>query len=285
MAFCTNCGANVVGAFCSQCGAPANAAGQPAPAAPAAAQFTPMAQAAAPAAAPVAMPMPSPGPRRTSPLVWVLVALAGVFLLFVVGAIGVSALLFHKAHQAGLDTDLIRRNPAAAVARMAAMANRNVEIVGEDDRNGTITLRDRNTGKVVTMSFDQAKNGIRFTADDDNGKTAELQIGGGAAKLPLWVPKYPGADEQATFAVKGSDENGAGQGGNYTFTTQDSPSQVMSFYQQKVKDLQMETKVTASTDDGGTIVATEEPGPRTLTVVVGRDAAKTTVNVTYADKR
>lgn len=274
MAFCTNCGANVTGAFCSQCGTPASAAGQAAPAAPAAGPI--------PAAA---MPMPSPGARRTHPIVWVLVALAGVFLLFVIGGIAISALVIHKAHQAGLDTDLMRRNPAAAVARMAAMANRNVEILGEDDRNGTITLRDRHTGKTVTMSFDQVKNGIRFTADDDNGKTAELQIGGGAAKLPLWVPKYPGSDEQATFSVKGSDENGAGQGGNYTFTTTDSPSQVMSFYQDKVRDLRMETKVTASTGDGGTIVATEEPGTRTLTVVVGRDAAHTTVNVTYADKR
>lgn len=294
MAFCTNCGANVAGAFCTQCGTPASAAGQAAPVAPAAGQGFPNQgfpnqgfpnQGVPQGAMPAAMPMPSPGPRKTSPLVWVFVALAGVFLLFVFGAIGVSALLFHKAHQAGLDTDLIRRNPAAAVARMAAMANRDVEIVGEDDRNGTITLRDRNTGKTVTMSFDQAKNGIRFSADDDNGKTAELQIGGGAAKLPLWVPKYPGSDEQATFSVKGSDENGAGQGGNYTFTTPDSASQVMSFYQAKVKDLHMETKVTATTDEGGTIVATEEPGTRTLTVVVGRDTAHTMVNVTYADKQ
>lgn len=278
MPFCTNCGANVTGAFCNQCGTPASGPGQAAPAAPAASPIPP--------AAPVAMPMPSPGARKVHPIVWVLVALAGVFVLFVIGAIGISALVFHKAREAGLDADLIRRNPAAAVARMAAMANRDVEIVHVDDRNGTVTLRDRGTGKTVTMSFDQMKNGIHFTADDDNGKTAELQIGGGAAKLPGWVPKYPGSDEQATFAVKGSDDNGTGQGGNYTFTTQDSPSQVMSFYQQKVKDLHMETKVTATTDEGGTIVATEEPGTRTLTVVVGRDAAHTTtVNVTYAEKR
>jgi hypothetical protein len=274
MAFCTSCGATVTGAFCNQCGTPASAAAAPPPGA--------MPPGPIP---PGAMPPPVVVARKTHPIVWVLVALAGVFVLFIVGMIGVSALVFHKARQAGLDTDMIRRNPAAAIARMAAMANKDVEIVNEDDRTGNMTLRDRRTGKTVTMSFDQMKHGIRFSADDDNGKTAVMEFGGGTAKLPMWVPNYPGTTGQATFSVRGSDNNGDAQGGNYTFTTDDSPSKVMSFYQDKTKEAGMKVNVTASTSEGGMIVATEESNRRSLTVVVGSDSSKTTVNVTYADKR
>ncbi len=273
MAFCTGCGATVNGAFCNHCGKPVSAAAG-----------TPAATPGTPGVPPGAMPPPVA--RKTSPIVWVLVALAGIIVLFMVGAIGVGALFLHKARQAGLDTDLVRRNPAAAIARMAAIANKNVEILGEDDNAGTITLRDRHSGKTVTMSFDQVKNGIRFSADDDNGKTAVMEFGGGSAKLPSWVPNYPGSNGHATFSVRGSDDHGSGEGGNYTFTTSDPPSKVMAFYQDKAKDLGLHTKVTASTDEGGMIVATEEPGNRSLTVVVGQDHSNnTTVNVTYADKQ
>jgi hypothetical protein len=230
--------------------------------------------------------MPAPIPKRgTSPIVWVLVALGGLFLLFIVGFIGISALIVHKAREAGITGDLARRNPAAVAARLMAMANRQVEIVGEDDNAGTITLRDRSTGKVVTMSFDQAKNGIKFTADGDDGKTAELQFGGGAPKLPGWVLNYPGSNIQNTISAKGIDNHGEGQGGNYTFTTSDSPSRVMDFYQGKAKDMGMTVKLTATGNDGGTIVATDEGDRRSLTVLVGGGSSQTTVNVTYGEKR
>jgi len=268
MAFCTACGATVTGAFCNQCGTPASAA--------AAAPGTPGVPPGA---------MPPPVARKTSPIVWVLVALAGIFVLFIVGMLGVGALVVHKAHQAGLDTDLMRRNPAAAIARMAAMANKDVDIVREDDNAGTITLRDRHTGKVVTMSFDQMKHGIRFSADDDNGKTAVMEFGGETAKLPSWVPEYPGSHGQSTFSMRGADGNGGGVGGNFTFTTSDSPSRVMTFYEDKAKDLGMKVNVTAATGEGGMIVATEEGGSRSLTIVVGGDSSKTAVNVTYSDKK
>ena len=222
--------------------------------------------------------------RKTSPLVWILVALGGLILLCVLGAFAIGAFFVHKAHQAGLDTDLIRRNPAAAVARMAAMANRDVEIVGEDDRGGTITLRDRHTGKTVTMSFDQVKSGFRISADGDDGKTAVMEFGGGPGKLPRWIPSYPGSDAKGTLSVRGSGNDGDGQGGNYTFTTPDDPSKVIAFYEEKVKDLHMTVKLNANGSDGGTMIATEDPERRMLTVLVGRNGGETTVNVTYAEK-
>jgi len=89
MAFCTTCGASVTGAFCNQCGTPVGAAaqGQPAPAAP-------YRQPAGPGAA--------PGPRKTSPIVWVLVIVLGLFVLGGIATVGVIGFVAHRVHQAGL---------------------------------------------------------------------------------------------------------------------------------------------------------------------------------------
>lgn len=114
MAFCTNCGANVPGAFCSQCGTPVNAG---APAQPAAAN-----QYAQPA---VAGAMP---PRKTSPIVWVLVIVLGFFVLSGVAVMGVVALVAHKVHQAGVRFDRNKDGSFAIQARDANGKNARVEI-------------------------------------------------------------------------------------------------------------------------------------------------------------
>src|SRR5215813_11765721 len=113
MAFCTKCGAQVAGAFCVQCGAPAKSGAGPAGAA------------AAPAAAPSynASAAPVTAARKTSPIVWILIAVAGVFVLGIVGVMGTTFFLVHKAKQAGLDTDLMSRNPGMAIAKMVTAFN------------------------------------------------------------------------------------------------------------------------------------------------------------------
>ena len=261
MAFCTKCGAQVTGAFCNQCGTPAAGTG-PAPAA------APLA-AANPAAAP--MPMPSPARRGVSPIVWVIVAVFGIIFLGVAGVIFSGAMLLHRAG----------RNPAAALARAAALSNHNLEVVSQDDGSGTVTVRDRETGKTVTLNFNDAKEGkFHFSGTDDNGKTADFQIGG-SAHVPGWVPVYPGASVQANFT--GRDSNN--EGGNVTYTTPDDASKVNSFYQDKVKGLGMQTNMTTNTSDGSMMVASDQDGHRSLTVVVGSSSGKTTINLTYGEKK
>src|SRR5215470_8519944 len=128
MAFCTKCGASVGGAFCNQCGTPVNQA--------------------------AAQPVPPPSPRRgMHPLAWVAII---ILCLFGVGLLGVFSF--------GL---WVARNPARAVRRLVTAANSNLEVVSTDEGAGTITLRDRRTGKVATITFDQARAGnFRVSAED-----------------------------------------------------------------------------------------------------------------------
>jgi len=98
MAFCTTCGANVQGSFCTSCGTPLSAAaGQQAPPAPAPA-FQPPPAASPMGATPVAA---APAKRGLSPLVWVLIIVAGLILLAVLGVVGAGFFVMHKVHQAG----------------------------------------------------------------------------------------------------------------------------------------------------------------------------------------
>jgi len=259
MAFCTKCGAPVTGAFCNQCGTASSGAAAP------------PVQAAPPAPVPGAMPMPYPAPRKTSPFVWIVVAILGIIFLGIVGIFGTAAFFVHRA----------RSNPAAALARVAAMSNHNLVVVGQDDRAGTVTVRDRESGKTVTLNFNDAKEGkFHFSTEDENGKTADLQIGG-PVHLPGWVPVYPGAEVQANFTGRASD----GEGGNVTYTTSDDLAKVNTFYQDKAKELGMQSSFTSNTADGSMMVATDDANNRSLTVVIANSSGKTTINLTYGSKK
>src|SRR6266705_1081547 len=69
---------------------------------------------------------PPPQVRKTSPLVWVLVGIGAFFLLLVIAVAGAGFFLVHKAKQAGIDPDLIKRNPALASVKMMAALNPNI---------------------------------------------------------------------------------------------------------------------------------------------------------------
>jgi hypothetical protein len=263
MAFCTSCGAQVNGAFCTQCGAAITASGT----APAAAQ--------APAPA---QPMP-PAPAAksgTSPIVWILVIVGGLFLLGAIAVIGAGYFFVHKARD-------FAANPGYAAAKLIMAANPNISEVSHDDNAGTITVRDNKSGQVMTWNFDDIKNGkFKITATDEKGQTATVELGSSTGKIPAWVPSYPGTDPKATFSVSASGAEGAG--GNFTYTTNDPASKVMDFYQDKTKELGMQANVNVQGGQGQVLVATDDAHKRSLTIVIGESGGKTTVNLTYSEK-
>jgi len=279
MAFCTNCGATINGAFCTQCGHAAGAAAPPPPAAPpvppvAAYQPPPMAQQPyAPAAA--------PAQRKTSPVVWVLVIVLGLFMLGGIVVVGAGFFIAHKVKQAGFDPDLMARNPGLAISKLVAATNPDIQVLNTNDSTGTITVRDKKTGKVTTLTFDQAKNGkFSFTAQDDQGKNATLEFGGSAKGIPDWVPSYPGGSApKSTFSASAGDGNVSG---SFTFTTTDSQDRVMSFYQDKCKELGLKT-TNITSPGGGSVIGTDDANKRSLLVFVGT-GSPVTVSVTYGLK-
>jgi hypothetical protein len=70
------------------------------------------------------------------------------------------------------------------------------------------------------------------TVETPNGSAVVRMGGATAASLPAGLPAYPGADTSASIDVSGASEQG--QGRVVTFTTSDSPAQVIAFYTQAV---------------------------------------------------
>ena len=195
---------------------------------------------------------------------------------------GTGLFIAHKVRQAGLDPGLMRSNPGYAVAKMFLSAHPDMEEVAHDDGAGSITVRDRRTGKQTTLNFNDIRNGrFHITAEGDNGETATLNFGGGTGKLPGWVPEYPGSNGKSTFSATGMSGQGFKEGGTFAFTTPDAPAQVLSFYQDKARDLGMKISVNTTTPEGGMFTAADETSHHSLTIVVGRSGSETTASVTY----
>ena len=273
MAFCTTCGSNVNGAFCPQCGTPVSAA-QPAPPPQAPPPQQPYSQQQY--SMPPAYTPPPAQPRKMSPIVIALLVIAGLIFVCFVGLIGFG---FFAARA-------IRNNPGMVVAKLMTAANPNIEILHTDNGAGTVTFRDRRTGKESTISFNDARNGrFSFSADDDHGGKATMHFGGGASDLPSWVPKYPGAESYGVFSAKGTDGNGSGEGGTFTFKTSDGASKVLDFYRDKAGELGLKVTMNTTTPGGGMIVAADDGEKKSLTAVANESGGSTSVNVTYGAKQ
>ena len=257
MAFCTSCGATVQGAFCQQCG-------------------TPLSAAAAQSAAPQAPTAVAPVKGKISPIVWILLAVGGIFVLGILGLVGAGLFVAHS----------VAKNPGLVLAKIITAANPDAEVLSTDPGSQTMRIRDRKTGEEVTLSFDDIKKGkLKFSATGKNGEVANMEIGGGEGKLPSWVPAYPGAKAQGNMTAKGESADGMGEGGVVTFTTPDPPSKVTAFYEAKCKEMGMSVDLSQLGGAGGMVMGADEGGKRTLQSWWAGAAATPRLSVTYGRKR
>ena len=97
-------------------------------------------------------PAPLPAPQKSSGvtiLLWVVGIIVGLTLLSFGSCAVIGFYAMHKVKQAGFDSELMKKNPGYAAAKMAVTMNPDTEIVSSNDSAGTIVVRDKKTGKVV----------------------------------------------------------------------------------------------------------------------------------------
>jgi len=230
-------------------------------------------------------------------VVWIVGGCGGlVVLAALVGGLGMYYVA-HKVKQAA-------HNPALAVTRMLAAANPDVDVVSTDEDKGTITVRDKKTGKTMTMNFADAQKG-KFVFEQDGQKvqmeahgegdkgsfevkssegSMKFQAGAGSEKLPDWLPAYPGSAPQGAFSMQNPKETT----GSFNFVTKDSIEQVMRYYEDALKKAGL--KVTSNTmqQDGKTglgIVTGEDGEKRKAVVNATASAEGTNVGVTFTAAR
>ena len=218
-------------------------------------------------------PAPAPIPKKKiSPVVWVLIGIAGFMLLVAVAIVGAGIFVAKK----------IVDNPALAAATAIAAANPDVEVVSTDKDGGTVTFKEKSTGKTVTLNLDQLKNGkLSFTQD---GKEVSISANSGQAKLPGWVPPYPGAQLSGSFSARNGDEESV----NVGFTTKDGAEKVVKFYQDAFKGSGLKVTNTSTQEATGTttamIAAESEDGRRSVVANVTSVGGETTVGLSVTSK-
>jgi hypothetical protein len=193
-------------------------------------------------------------------MLWVLVGVGGFFLLIVLIVVGGIA--------------YVADNPAMVMTKLITASNPNLEVVSVDKGTRVITIHDKKTGETSTLTFDDVKNG-RLTLKSSNGRATFNA--GGAAKLPAWVPNYPGSDPQSSFSAEGQ----GGESGTFTFKTGDSSEKVTRFYQDHLQSAGLHVTVTVP----HVLVAQDGAKNHNVTVVIAGEGSDTTVQVTYVTNK
>jgi hypothetical protein len=244
---------------------------------------------------------PPPQPRKgLGPLAWVLIILGGLFVCFILAIVAAGLFVVHKAKQAGLDPDLMQKNPTIAIAKLAVAANPDYELVSENDNRGTLTIREKKTGKTMTINASDVKNG-RLTIKGDNGETVTFgangngdtgsfevktndgtaRFGAGPVDLPSWLPKYPGSNPQGAASSDTKD----GSSAVFSFKTDDAPDKVLAFYKDALNSAGLKESANLNTGEMNMIAASDESQKRQVNITVTKDGGANAVNVTFTDKK
>jgi hypothetical protein len=277
MPFCTTCGADVANkSFCVKCGTPVGGA---------------------PAMAPKGVPIAAAAPPRAgkiSPIVWILGGIAGFILLVIIVVVSSGLFFAHK----------FMENPAMATVKLLTAANPDLEVLSVDEGRNKVTIRDKKTGETVSMNFDDIKQGkivfkskgqqatLRAYGDGQNGTMeidspkGAIKFGAGSgAKIPDWVPVYPGVTPQVTFSMLGTDADA----GSFQFKTKSSAKDVLSFYEQALKTsgFQITANISGSVAaaSGAMLTAEHPDSKRTVMVTTGVEDSGASVNVIFGTKK
>jgi hypothetical protein len=245
------------------------------------------------------MPQQAQPPKKSNVLMWVLIAVGGLVLMVVLAVAAGSFFIYRTVKNAGFDADLMRNNPGLAMAKMVTALNPDTEVVSTNDRAGTVVVREKSTGKVVTMKFDPDKKSMVIVGDDGNqisinatgdGKNGALNIQGpdGTIKFgtaagnatPAWLPVYPGSAPQGTMSTQTSQ----GSQNTFAFKTQDAPGKVISYYQEQLKSAGFTVNVTGSSEQGGMVQASDEAKNRSVVVIAGASGEGTSGTITAIEK-
>ena len=296
MAFCVHCGSPVEGAFCTKCGAKVDAPGAPGAPPP---QVPPpqVPRAASPIVIP---PPPAQAPKKGRLIFW---ALGGCLVLIVIAVILIFSTGIFIAKKAGIDIGLMEKNPELAMAKVLLSANPDLEVLSIDEDRGIIRVRDKKTGKALTMDLKDAKKGKFVFLDEQNrrveiqsrgeGDNAGLEIrsddgtmsmGTNAGRLPNWLPPYPGAEAAGGMGFSAE----KGDAGSCAFKSRDSAEDVVAFYENALKNAGFEVEKSTNQMPGqGSMIALSASDPNTqrranVTALSGDGG--TTINFAFEGK-
>jgi hypothetical protein len=242
-----------------------------------------------------------PPPQKSKTWIWIL---GGCGALIVIGIIAAAIIAYYAYRKTTEFVEDFEKNPGMAVARMVIAANPDVELVSIDEDRGVIVVKDKKTGKQLTVDLEDAKNGNIVLQEEgkeavsirtrESGSlemkssegTVKFGAGADADKMPDWLPSYPGVTPEGTYSMQGD----KGSAGVFTFATSDPAKEVLDYYEGQLKASGLKVNVTSWKQGGavagGVIVGEDKASNRTAGVTVGTNENDkvTQVTVTFSTK-
>ncbi|MGQ9495383.1 MAG: hypothetical protein ACUVRY_03875 [Thermoanaerobaculaceae bacterium] len=192
------------------------------------------------------------------------------------------------------------KNPAVAAAKLAAAANPDIEVVSSDDEEGTVTLRNKKTGQVITLNAKDIKEG-KLQIFDEKGESVDVKASssgssfrlsskkgqltvGEEGSLPPWIPLPEGVKPVGFFQA----ESEKGIEGGASFETDALPSEILAFYREALEEAGLSPTVSKFEQDGklmGGLVSGKAAGSKKLTVTVTAGQSRTSVALLFSEAR
>jgi hypothetical protein len=140
--------------------------------------------------------------------------------------------------------------------------NRGVDILSTNEKTGVVTARDKLTGKIITMDF------------NDIGRDSVREE---TISMPSWIPSYPN--------VAGSEST---KDGSFSFSTADSVDEATGFYESELRKAEMTVRrqISSAGDSpaGVTLIARDAVRNRSITIVVNRKDSGSSITIAIGGK-
>jgi len=228
---------------------------------------------------------------------WFGIGCAGLLVLVLVVVFALGFFAVRKVKEVAGDFE--NSSPEMVAARLMIKAQPDIEEVSEDEDAGTITIREKKSGKEITVNlkelseghfvFDTDEGHVEISAGEgnDGGVTISSEKGkmvlGKSESYPDWLPIPENLKARGQYMM---DDEG-GRKGALTLEGELDASKIEAFYEKKLKDDGFEVQKNSFSHEkqSMTVLQAEnsEKG-RTLTVTIVEDENGPAATVAYQEK-
>ena len=242
---------------------------------------------------------PLPQEKKSSPWKWILIGCLGLLLVGALMTATCTACVAKKVKDVAGD---ISENPAMAGAEMIVRLNPELELVEKDEQAQTLTIRNKETGEMITLDVEDIQEG-RFsweadgkkveinaqgsedgsgivTVRDEDGEQTSMTFGADTDEVPQWVPRYPGSEDSEPFIIA----SGESVQGTLSFESDDDLDTVREFYLRELEDLGFSLNQSNMSGDGFNMATLAgEADEREVSVTITSNTGESTrVAVSFA---